>query len=83
MGSVFIIRGILIYIYGFDHNPPHIHVQSANGEFTITIKDRIVEGRGKAKEIKIINEFIDEHEEELLEIFEKAQRGEPIKKVHS
>jgi DNA-binding protein YbaB len=83
MGSVFIIRGILIYIYGFDHNPPHIHVQSANGEFTITIKDRIVEGKGKAKEIKIINEFIDEHEEELLEIFEKAQRGEPIKKVHS
>jgi DNA-binding protein YbaB len=83
MGSVFIIRGILIYIYGFDHNPPHIHVQSANGEFTITIKDRIVEGKGKAKEIKIINEFIDEHEEELLEIFEKAQRGEPIKKVQS
>jgi DNA-binding protein YbaB len=82
MGSVFIIKGILIYIYGFDHNPPHIHVESASGEFTITIKDRIVEGKGKAKEIKIINEFIDEHEEELLEIFEKAQRGEPIKKIH-
>ena len=24
MGSIFIIQGILIYIYAFDHNPPHI-----------------------------------------------------------
>ena len=28
MGSIFIIQGILIYIYAFDHNPPHIHVPS-------------------------------------------------------
>ncbi|MBQ8714782.1 MAG: DUF4160 domain-containing protein [Prevotella sp.] len=27
MGSIFIIQGILIYIYAFDHNPPHIHVK--------------------------------------------------------
>ena len=25
MGAVFAIQGILIYIYAFDHNPPHIH----------------------------------------------------------
>ena len=27
MGSIFIIEGILIYIYAFDHNPPHLHVR--------------------------------------------------------
>jgi hypothetical protein len=81
MGSVFVIKGILIYIYAFDHNPPHIHVVSGSGEFTITIKDRIVEGKGKSKEIHTVNEFIDEHEKELLEIWEKAQRGEKIEKV--
>ena len=42
MGAIYIIEGILIYIYGFDHNPPHIHVKCGDGEFTITIKDRIV-----------------------------------------
>ncbi|MBO5132193.1 MAG: DUF4160 domain-containing protein [Paludibacteraceae bacterium] len=26
--TIFVIRGILIYIYAFDHNPPHIHVRS-------------------------------------------------------
>ncbi|MCW4080473.1 DUF4160 domain-containing protein [Prevotella copri] len=28
MGAVYVIQGILIYIYAFDHNPPHIHVRS-------------------------------------------------------
>lgn len=81
MGSIFVIQGILIYIYGFDPNPPHIHVKSGDGEFTITIKDRIIEGKTKAKVVQLINEFIDEHEAELMEIWDKAQKGEKIEKV--
>ncbi len=41
MGSIFIIQGILIYIYAFDHNPPHIHVRSGTDNFSITIQDRV------------------------------------------
>ena len=81
MGSIFIIQGLLIYIYAFDHNPPHIHVRSSSGDFTITLKDRIVEGRAKSKAIQIVNQFIDQHEAELFEIWNKAQRGEKIEKV--
>ena len=81
MGSIFIIQGILIYIYAFDHNPPHIHVRCGNREFTITIKDRIVEGKAKAKTIQLVNEFIDKYENEIMVIWEKAQRGEKIEKI--
>lgn len=81
MGSIFVIQGLLIYIYAFDHNPPHIHVRSGSGDFTITLKDRIVEGRAKSSSIQLINRFIDEHEAELLDIWDKAQRGEKIEKV--
>ena len=81
MGAVYVLQGLLIYIYGFDHNPPHIHVKSGDGEFTITIKDRIVEGRAKSKAIRLINEFIDENEDEIMNLWDKAQRGETIKKV--
>lgn len=81
MGAVYVIQGILIYIYAFDHNPPHVHVRSGEGEFTITIKDRIVEGRAKSKTIHLINDFLDEHVEEIRELWDKAQRGETIKKV--
>ena len=56
-------------------------MRSGSGDFTITLKDRIVEGRAKSSVIRTINQFIDEHESELLEIWNKAQRGEKIEKV--
>ncbi len=81
MGSIFIIQGILIYIYAFDHNPPHIHVRSGTDNFSITIQDRIIEGKARSKTVKIVNDFIDEHEAELMELWGKAQRGEKINKI--
>lgn len=81
MGAVFVIQGILICIYAFDHNPPHIHVRSGAGKFTITIKDRIVEGRASSRTIRLVNEFIDSHETEIMEVWGKAQKGEPITKI--
>lgn len=81
MGSVFVIQGILIYIYAFDHNPPHLHVRSGDGKFTITIKDRIVEGKAKARTIQVVNQFIDEHLDEINEVWDKAQNGKRIEKI--
>lgn len=81
MGSIFVINGLLIYMYAFDHNPPHIHVKHGGGEFTINIDDRFIEGRAKSKHIKLINEFIDIHKTELLELWDKSQRGERITKI--
>ena len=72
----------MLYIYAFDHNPPHLHVKSGDEVFTITIKDRIIEGKAKVKTIKLVNDFIDEHEAEIMEIWDKAQRGERINKIN-
>lgn len=82
MGAIYILEGLLIYIYGFDHNPPHLHVRCGDERFTITIKDRIIEGRAKVKSVSLINEFIDSHESELMELWDKAQRGEFINKIN-
>lgn len=82
MSAIYILEGLLIYLYGFDHNPPHIHVRRGGEEFTITIKDRIVEGRAKAKSIAMVNEFLDQHESKVMELWEKAQRGEKITKIN-
>lgn len=81
MGAIDIIRGILIYMYGYDHNPPHIHVNDGGNWFTITIKERLVEGKGTAKTIRLVNDYIDAHEAQLLEIWDKAQKGQRIEKV--
>lgn len=71
----------MLYIYAFDHNPPHLHVRSGDGEFTITIKDRIIEGNTRAMTVKIVNDFIDKHINEIMNIWNKAQRGEKIEKI--
>lgn len=81
MGAIDIIRGILIYMYGQDHNPPHLHVKDGGDWFIITIKDRMIYGRANSKTIRLINEYIDLHERQLLDLWEKAQRGERIEKV--
>ena len=81
MGSIYIFRGIMIYIYAFDHNPPHIHVRSGTDNFSITIKDRIIEGKARSKTVNLINQFIDEHTDELMELWNKAQKGEKINKI--
>ena len=82
MGAIYVLQGILIYIYAFDHNPPHLHVRSADGEFTITLEDRIIEGRAKARTVRLVNDFIDANKVEIMEIWNKAQRGERITKVN-
>lgn len=82
MSAIYILEGLLIYLYGFDHNPPHIHIRHGSEQFTMTIKERIVEGRARSKSIALINEFIDTHEVELMELWDKAQRGEPITKIN-
>ncbi len=71
----------MLYIYAFDHNPPHLHVKSGDGEFTITIKERIIEGKAKVKTIKIVNDFIDNNVDEIMDIWNKAQKGEKIEKI--
>lgn len=82
MGAIYVLEGLLIYLYGFDHNPPHIHVRCGSEQFTITIFDRIVEGRAKSKSIALVNEFLDAHESEVMELWNKAQRGEKITKIN-
>ena len=56
-------------------------MRSGDGKFTITIKDRVVEGKAKAKTIQVVNQFIDEHLDEINEVWDKAQNGKRIEKI--
>lgn len=81
MAEIFIIEGIIISIYGFDHNPPHLHVKYSGDEFIITIEKREIEGKGKSRIIYIVNEFINTYKTEILELWAKAQKGELLNKI--
>lgn len=81
MPVIFLFNGIAICLFGFDHNPPHIHIRKGEYNFSITLDDRIVQGRAPIDVIKQVNDFIDEHKEELMLLWDKAQKGEKINKI--
>lgn len=53
--------GIIIFLYWKDHNPPHIHFTYGDYECSISVLDRIVDGRAPAKVIAKVNEWINLH----------------------
>lgn len=73
--------GIIINLYWRDHNPPHIHFTYGNYECSMSVLDRVVNGQAPAKVIAKVNEWIDLHETEILTLWEKAQKGEPLNKI--
>lgn len=82
MAEIFTIQGISLNIYALDQNPPHLHVKYGNNEFVMTLADREVEGKGSFAAIKMVNDFIDSCKDDLLELWDKAQRGERIPRLN-
>ncbi len=73
--------GIIISLFWRDHNPPHIHFSYGDFECTISVIDRIVQGCAPSKVIVKVNEWMDLHEQEILSLWEKAQRGEELNRI--
>lgn len=74
--------GIIIAMFGEDHNPPHFHVRYGDYEATITIKDGIVKGELPRKVLKYVFLWMDEHKDELLNNWHRLQNGEEAKKIN-
>jgi hypothetical protein len=69
-------------MYFDDHNPPHIHAEYQGQEALIEIKTGILmQGKLPKKALKIIRDWAEEHQEELLENWEKAVNLELPKRI--
>ena len=73
--------GIIIYMYGFDHNPPHFHFIYGDFECIMYLDGYIVEGKAPSKVIKKVEKWARIHNEELLQAWDLAKRGETIPKI--
>ena len=57
------------YIYTRDHQPPHVHVKSQEGEarFCITDKVEFMDSKGmKSKDIKLTESILEDNRENIL-----------------
>ena len=74
--------GIYIRMYHADHPPPHIHAEYQGHEAYISIETGdIIQGRLPAKALRLIKEWIQEHQEELMSNWQKAQKLQPLMRI--
>jgi hypothetical protein len=78
--------GIVIYLYFFDHNPPHFHARYGEYEVLIAISDlSIIKGELPGRAFALVMEWAMIHRSEILKSWEEAQKGlkpspiEPLK----
>ena len=64
-----------------DHAPAHFHAWYNEYKVIVTIKNGIVKGEMPGRALKLILEWLELHQEELMENWENAQNGDPLKKI--
>lgn len=80
MPKIHAIKNYNIYIYYQDHQPPHVHIRYKNmAVASITINDVIaLEGTIPITVDREIRSWIISNRENLLKMWEKAVKGDPI-----
>ncbi len=63
-------KGLIIKIYGNDHNPPHVHIFFAEYVVVIEIENQqVLNGSLPKTKLKIAKEFVKENKDMLLADF--------------
>ena len=85
MAIISMFYGIIISMYFFDkrkHHRPHIHVKYQEDEAVFAIPDgEILEGQLKTNKVKLVQAWIELHQDELLADWELASQGEAVFKI--
>lgn len=63
------------------HAPAHFHARYNEYKVTVSIKDSVVKGEMPGRALKMILEWLEQHREELMENWEKAQKGDPLDRI--
>lgn len=85
MAIISMFYGIIISMYYLDnkqHNLPHIHVKYQDEEAVISLIDgQLLEGTIKTNKMKLVQAWIEIHNDELIANWSLAINGETIFKI--
>lgn len=74
--------GIIIAMYYQEHNPPHFHVRYNDYKASISISDlALLGGKLPPKVFGLVIEWASQHQNELLEDWERAQQFQALKPI--
>lgn len=77
--------GIIVSMYYFDkrrHHAPHIHVKYKEQEAVIAIPSgEVLEGELKPSRLKLVEAWIEIHQDELMADWDLASQGQSVFKI--
>jgi hypothetical protein len=85
MPVISMFYGVIVMMYYFDnrrHHEPHIHVQYGEEEAVISIPEgNILEGAIRTNKLKLVQAWIEIHQEDLMADWNLAANGQPVFKI--
>jgi len=85
MPVISMFYGVIVLMYYFDnrkHQLPHIHVQYSDEEAVISIPGgEVIEGSIKKAKLKLVQAWIEIHQEELMADWQLAVNGQQVFKI--
>jgi len=64
-----------------DHLPPHFHARYQDQEVTVEIESGVVQGRMARRELKLVLEWSEQHQDELLNNWFSARSHRPLQQI--
>jgi hypothetical protein len=73
--------GIVIFMNYNDHDPPHFHARYQDQEITLELQTGIVQGKMSRRALRMVFEWSEKHQDELLRNWEHARAREPFEAI--
>jgi len=73
--------GIVVFMNYNDHNPPHFDARYQDQEIIVEIETGLVEGRMSKRALRMVFEWLDLHQAELLDNWELAKQRKALREI--
>lgn len=74
--------GIIVYMYWYDHTPPHFHARYQDDEVTVDIETGYVKGGMSPRCLRMLEEWRGLYHDKLLENWQLAQTGKELEDIN-
>ena len=73
--------GIVIFMNYNDHAPPHFHARYQSQEVSVEIQSGFVRGEMAKRALKMVLEWQELHQSELIQNWERARAHQPLEAI--
>lgn len=73
--------GIVIGMFYREHGVPHFHAVYGEHEISVEVESGAIHGQFPPRALKLVVEWKDLHKPELLDNWQLAKQGQPLKRI--